>query len=91
MKNPSRYSISDSPAHLAMLNNASSVMPTGNHTKNQSLLSPGGALHINRGNTDGVSKQDNLMMRQHNDSLNSSFDSRKPQYQNGVTVNEYGN
>jgi len=53
LKNPARYSISDSPASI--LNNASSVMLGGaggyHHAKHQSLLSPGGAIQLNRENS----------------------------------------
>ena len=94
-QHPTRYSISDSPA--AILNNASQVLMSGvipnGHNKHQSLLSPGGAMQLNRENSmnnggpterqnqnnpnnDGI----NNMIRNHNDSLNSSFDSRRPHY-----------
>ena len=63
------------------------MIPTG-HNKHQSLLSPGGAMQLNRENSLNGGERHNInqindavsnMMR-HNDSLNSSFDSRRPHY-----------
>jgi len=66
------------------------MIPTA-HNKHQSLLSPGGGgIQLNRENSinnerglniGGVNNSEgmNNMMR-HNDSMNSSFDSRRPHY-----------
>jgi|LauGreDrversion4_2_1035121.scaffolds.fasta_scaffold102545_1 hypothetical protein len=63
-------------------------MSQPHHNKHQSLLSPGGGrggdgivnqgrMHV-QGMASEMSAGAGHMMRQHNDSLNSSFDSRKP-------------
>ena len=99
MKNPQqRYSISDSPS--AVLNNASSVMIQPHHKKHQSLLSPGGngrdGIVVNQGRLhvqpigSEMSAGAGHMMRQHNDSLNSSFDSRKPGVYGNEGASAYG-